>query len=49
MLFWLANPNAAMFIQEGDYVVIKKDTNMKVFHVTPNRYFCHIQCSYLFL
>ena len=30
--------NAVMFIQEGDYVVIKKDANMKVLQVTPNRY-----------
>lgn len=26
-----------MFVQEGDYVVMKKEANMKVFHVTLNR------------
>ena len=29
-----------MFIQEGDYVVLKKETNMKVVQVTLNRYVC---------
>jgi len=27
-----------MVIQDGDYVVIKKDANLKVFQVTLNRY-----------
>jgi len=27
-----------MFVQEGDYVVIKKETNMKVLQVALNRY-----------
>jgi len=27
-----------MFVQEGDYVLLKRETNMKVVQVTLNRY-----------
>jgi len=28
----------AMFVEEGDYIVIKKEANMKVLQVTLNKY-----------
>ena len=42
--FWLnsiitnAVKSSTMFVQEGDYVVLKKESNMKVLQVTVNRY-----------
>ena len=38
--------NTAMFVQEGDYVVMKKEANMKVFHVTLNRYIMYTLVSF---